>query len=74
MKKKQKRQAELLEKRILEIEGLEKGPDGGEEEEEDETETPDSTPSVPSSQTLHDITAEDTVGEMMSNFDIQATS
>uniref|UniRef100_A0A8C2B1R3 non-specific serine/threonine protein kinase n=1 Tax=Cyprinus carpio TaxID=7962 RepID=A0A8C2B1R3_CYPCA len=59
MKKKQKRQAELLEKRILEIEGLEKGPEGGEEEEEDETETPDSTPSVP---TLHDITAEATLG------------
>ncbi|XP_016331824.1 SRSF protein kinase 1-like isoform X3 [Sinocyclocheilus anshuiensis] len=62
MKKKQKRRAELLEKRILEIEGLEKGPEGGEEEEEDETETPDSTPSVPASHTLHDITAEATPG------------
>uniref|UniRef100_A0A671N508 non-specific serine/threonine protein kinase n=1 Tax=Sinocyclocheilus anshuiensis TaxID=1608454 RepID=A0A671N508_9TELE len=60
MKKKQKRQAELLEKRILEIEGLEKCPEGGEEEEEDETETPESTPSVP---TLHDITAEATLGD-----------
>lgn len=68
MKKKQKRQAELLEKRILEIEGLEKGPDGGEDEEEDETETPESTPSVPNSQTLNDIAAEDTLGEMMSDF------
>ncbi|XP_056591063.1 SRSF protein kinase 1b isoform X2 [Triplophysa dalaica] len=61
MKKKQKRQAELLEKRILEIEGLEKERDGGEDEEEDETETPDSTPSVPNSQTLNDIAAEDTL-------------
>ncbi|XP_051529020.1 SRSF protein kinase 1-like isoform X5 [Myxocyprinus asiaticus] len=62
MKKKQKRQALLLEKRILEIEGLEKGPDGGgEEEEDDETETPDSTPSIPTTQTIHDITAEATL-------------
>ncbi|RXN35393.1 SRSF kinase 1-like isoform X2 [Labeo rohita] len=55
------KQAELMEKRILEIEGLEKGPEGGDEEEEDETETPDSTPSVPTSHTLHDITAEATL-------------
>ncbi|XP_051956970.1 SRSF protein kinase 1b isoform X5 [Xyrauchen texanus] len=63
MKKKQKRQALLLEKRILEIEGLENGPEagGGEEEDDDETETPDSTPSIPTTETIHDITAEATL-------------
>lgn len=56
MKKKQKKQAELLEKRIQEIEGGAL-PDGGEEDDDEEIETNEDTSSsatLPVSATLQD--------------------
>lgn len=51
MKKKQKRQAELLEKRIQEVEGG-ATPEGGEEEDDEETTTTETTEETTSSATL----------------------
>lgn len=66
MKKKQKKQAELLEKRIQEMEGR-ATPEGGEEEEEDTTtETTEDTASsvtLSVSATLQDIPNQTVTGE-----------
>lgn len=66
MKKKQKKQAELLEKRIQEMEGR-ATPEGGEEEEDDTpTETTEDTTSsvtLSVSATLQDIPNQSVTGE-----------
>lgn len=65
MKKKQKKQAELLEKRIQEIEGGAL-PDGGEEEDDEETEANEdasSSTTLPVSATLQDFANQSSTGE-----------
>lgn len=65
MKKKQKKQAELLEKRIQEIEGG-AAPDGGEEEDNEETEANEDTASSATlfvSATLQDSANHTSTGE-----------
>lgn len=67
MKKKQKKQAELLEKRIQEMEG---GaiPEGGDEEDDETTETTEDTTSlatISTSATLQDIASHTITGEWL---------